>query len=93
MFAVAHRAYPVATVLFHAAFNITMDGKSQEKDVNVIIDDVSAEDGFKSWLKTDRDLLLSMIYPPESNWNDNPIYMLCCNDTCSFTWTGANYIN
>ena len=37
MFAVAHRAYPVALVLFHAAFNITMDGKSQEKDINIII--------------------------------------------------------
>lgn len=37
--------------------------------------------------------LLSMIYPSGSAPDDNPLHVLCCNDTCSFTWTGAEHIN
>ncbi|XP_055716882.1 E3 ubiquitin-protein ligase hyd isoform X7 [Phlebotomus papatasi] len=35
----------------------------------------------------------SMIFPPGSNPDQSPLYVLCCNDTCSFTWTGADHIN
>ncbi|KAK6633415.1 hypothetical protein RUM44_004018 [Polyplax serrata] len=35
----------------------------------------------------------SMIYPRGSNPDHNPLHVLCCNDTCSFTWTGAEHIN
>lgn len=38
----------------------------------------------------DRD---SMIFPPGSAPHQSPLYVLCCNDTCSFTWTGADHIN
>ena len=41
----------------------------------------------------DRELLLSMIYPPGSSLDNSPLHVLCCNDTCSFTWTGAEHIN
>jgi len=41
----------------------------------------------------EQDELMSMVYPPGSDADDNPLYMLCCNDTCSFTWTGAQHIN
>ena len=37
--------------------------------------------------------LQSMIYPAGSSADDNPMYVLCCNDTCSFTWTGAEHVN
>lgn len=37
--------------------------------------------------------LNAMIYPPGSNPDHNPLHVLCCNDTCSFTWTGAEHIN
>uniref|UniRef100_A0A6G1SD51 E3 ubiquitin-protein ligase UBR5 n=1 Tax=Aceria tosichella TaxID=561515 RepID=A0A6G1SD51_9ACAR len=37
--------------------------------------------------------LYSMIFPPGTNLDNNPLYMLCANDTCSFTWTGAQHIN
>jgi E3 ubiquitin-protein ligase EDD1 len=33
-----------------------------------------------------------MIYPQNSNPDNCPLYVLCCNDTCSFTWTGDNHI-
>lgn len=35
----------------------------------------------------------SMIFPPGSSPDQSPLYVLCCNDTCSFTWTGADHIN
>ena len=34
-----------------------------------------------------------MIYPSGSLPDDCPLHVLCCNDTCSFTWTGAEHIN
>uniref|UniRef100_UPI00358E0F24 E3 ubiquitin-protein ligase UBR5-like isoform X5 n=1 Tax=Myxine glutinosa TaxID=7769 RepID=UPI00358E0F24 len=37
--------------------------------------------------------LMSMICPVGTNPDDSPLYVLCCNDTCSFTWTGAEHIN
>lgn len=38
-------------------------------------------------------LFTSMIFPHGTNLDNNPLYMLCANDTCSFTWTGAQHIN
>nr|CAH7746807.1 unnamed protein product [Callosobruchus chinensis] len=34
-----------------------------------------------------------MIFPAGSNPDHSPLHVLCCNDTCSFTWTGAEHIN
>ncbi|XP_044752448.1 E3 ubiquitin-protein ligase UBR5 isoform X9 [Coccinella septempunctata] len=34
-----------------------------------------------------------MIFPKGSNADHSPLHVLCCNDTCSFTWTGAEHIN
>lgn len=39
------------------------------------------------------ELIMSMIFPPGSNADSNPLHVLCCNDTCSFTWTGPEHIN
>ena len=38
-------------------------------------------------------ILMQMIYPRGSQPDDSPLHVLCCNDTCSFTWTGAEHIN
>ncbi|XP_021934340.1 E3 ubiquitin-protein ligase UBR5 isoform X2 [Zootermopsis nevadensis] len=35
----------------------------------------------------------AMVYPIGSNPDDSPLHVVCCNDTCSFTWTGAEHIN
>lgn len=40
-----------------------------------------------------KDVLASMVYPSGSNPDYSPLHVLCCNDTCSFTWTGAEHIN
>lgn len=38
-------------------------------------------------------ILNSVIYPVGSRPDDSPLFMLCMNDTCSFTWTGDEHIN
>ncbi|XP_076670433.1 E3 ubiquitin-protein ligase hyd isoform X1 [Andrena cerasifolii] len=35
----------------------------------------------------------AMILPPDANSDLSPLFVTCCNDTCSFTWTGAEHIN
>ena len=37
--------------------------------------------------------LLAMLYPPDSHPDDNPVFLLCRNDTCSFTWTGEEHVH
>lgn len=43
--------------------------------------------------RTDREALSYMIFPTGSNPDHSPLHVVCCNDTCSFTWTGAEHIN
>ncbi|CAI4222366.1 unnamed protein product [Auanema sp. JU1783] len=45
--------------------------------------------------KTPKDELTStrMIYPSGSRPDDSPLFLLCYNDTCSFSWTGEEHIN
>jgi len=38
-------------------------------------------------------VLMSMVYPVGAPPDDSPLHVLCANDTCSFTWTGAEHIN
>ncbi|XP_062606641.1 E3 ubiquitin-protein ligase UBR5-like isoform X3 [Saccostrea cucullata] len=42
------------------------------------------------WL--DRASFMQMLYPTGSSLDNSPLQMLCCNDTCSFTWTGREHI-
>lgn len=35
----------------------------------------------------------SMVFPTGCTPDQSPLHVLCCNDTCSFTWTGADHIN
>ena len=44
-------------------------------------------------LDTQKKTLMSMIFPDGSPSDDSPLGVICCNDTCSFTWTGADHIN
>lgn len=41
----------------------------------------------------DKELFMNMICPADSHADASPLHMLCCNDTCSFTWTGTEHIN
>ncbi|XP_066593371.1 E3 ubiquitin-protein ligase UBR5-like isoform X2 [Prorops nasuta] len=35
----------------------------------------------------------SMILPADASPDLSPLFVTCCNDTCSFTWTGEKHIN
>ncbi|KAG8042536.1 hypothetical protein G9C98_005170 [Cotesia typhae] len=35
----------------------------------------------------------SMILPSDASPDLSPLFVTCCNDTCSFTWTGDDHIN
>ncbi|KAI5715389.1 hypothetical protein M8J77_015250 [Diaphorina citri] len=63
-------------------------GVHNSKDNMEADKDEMAEDKKKSI-----ELMMRMIYPPGSNADSNPLHAICCNDTCSFTWTGAEHIN
>jgi E3 ubiquitin-protein ligase EDD1 len=41
----------------------------------------------------DEETLISMIYPHSRHPDDNPLFVLCHNDPCSFTWTGEEHIH
>uniref|UniRef100_A0A0K2U4A3 E3 ubiquitin-protein ligase UBR5 n=1 Tax=Lepeophtheirus salmonis TaxID=72036 RepID=A0A0K2U4A3_LEPSM len=37
--------------------------------------------------------LMSMVFPDGASPDSSPLHVICCNDTCSFTWTGEDHIN
>lgn len=37
--------------------------------------------------------LLAMLCPPDSHPDDNPVFVICRSDNCSFTWTGEMHIH
>lgn len=39
------------------------------------------------------DNLNDMFFPVNSRPDDSPMFVLCYNDTCSFTWTGEEHVN
>ncbi|KAH8294942.1 hypothetical protein KR018_004468 [Drosophila ironensis] len=41
----------------------------------------------------DPSLKEAMIFPSGSPADQSPLHVICYNDTCSFTWTGADHIN
>ncbi|XP_055339569.1 E3 ubiquitin-protein ligase UBR5-like isoform X2 [Paramacrobiotus metropolitanus] len=42
--------------------------------------------------KTVDALVMDFLYPPGSPADDSPLFVLCLNDVCTFTWTGACHI-
>ncbi|KAK2726284.1 hypothetical protein QYM36_000668 [Artemia franciscana] len=78
MQAIAARAYPAALLILDTAERIANSSLSPEL--------VSGE--------TRKSSLQNLLYPAaKGNGDDSPLYVLCSNDTCSFTWTGAEHIN
>ena len=44
-------------------------------------------------MEMNQELFMAMICPVGTEPDKSPLHMLCCNDTCSFTWTGTKHIN
>ena len=89
MSAVNSRAYHSALILFEHALKIAKRESTNEQQssssVHFFLE--STESSYQT-------LILQMIYPSTStNSDDSPLYTICTNDTCSFTWTGEEHIS
>ncbi|KAK6113483.1 E3 ubiquitin ligase EDD family protein [Brugia pahangi] len=78
MCAVNYRAYTAAFILWLAAEEL-------QKEAQIA--------GSQGKRQSADAILNSIIYPIGSRPDDSPLFMLCMNDTCSFTWTGDEHIN
>lgn len=94
MSAVNSRAYHCALILFEYALKIS---KREEQSITPAIQfylDSSSPSPSINDAKPSENLLLRMIYPLSSTNSDySPLYTICTNDTCSFTWTGEEHIS
>jgi len=78
MYAVTLRAYEAALIIFETILKIRNDLLEQKSSTTT---------------KSTSDLLITnMIFPLGSKLDHSPLYTLCSNDTCSFTWTGDTHI-
>ena len=78
MYAVSIRAYEAANLIYEAAVS-SQPHLAQHSE---------APSQFYG-----RDLNLTyMLFPVHSRLDQSPLYTLCSNDTCSFTWTGDQHI-
>ena len=92
MAAVQARAYHCALILFEHALNIGKREPTNEQSVQFFLDASAVDEASRS--SSSSSLLLRMIYPLTSTHSDySPLYTICTNDTCSFTWTGEEHIS
>ena len=92
MSAVHSRAYHSALILFKYAIKIAKRESSNDQTSSVQFSLESSP--IESMKSSYQNLLLRMIYPLTTTNSDySPLYTLCANDTCSFTWTGEEHIS
>lgn len=86
MYAVSIRAYEAACVLYEAITSTTASFLGDSSSIMTINNMVMPS----AYM---RDVhLTSMLFPLNSRVDQSPLYALCSNDTCSFTWTGDQHI-
>jgi hypothetical protein len=44
-------------------------------------------------LTKQQSMLMSMLFPSTCHPDDSPLFVLCHNDSCSFTWTGEEHVS
>jgi len=82
MYAVSLRAYDAGLMILETALKMRMN-----------LTQTLLKLGNLNNLNYKRDLLFTnMIFPLGSRTDQSPLFVLCSNDTCSFTWTGDNHI-
>ncbi|KAL5247971.1 hypothetical protein ACHWQZ_G017216 [Mnemiopsis leidyi] len=77
MYAVRNRAYPAAFAIYDCCYDIVYN--------DVITPDTRSETDKRKELE-------ELLCPSDSAPLSQPMYMLCDNDNCSFTWTGKHHI-
>ncbi|XP_069676360.1 E3 ubiquitin-protein ligase UBR5 isoform X2 [Periplaneta americana] len=102
MLAVASRAYAAALTLLETIQRVADEVSSPPSSPTAVATSVSAPEQQASGVSSSTDsaqqqrkaaAVAAMVYPPGSSPDDSPLHVICCNDTCSFTWTGAEHIN
>lgn len=102
MLGVSYRAYPAASIILDtiqmvAGKQAEVEGNSNEINEHLrkrlIYSSIVSRVFIINFYFAVKNSMNSMIYPRGSNPDHNPLHVLCCNDTCSFTWTGAEHIN
>ncbi|KAK2182676.1 hypothetical protein NP493_338g00008 [Ridgeia piscesae] len=84
----ARSAYAAAVTLMDTAKRLASSGSSSGTSSGT---GSGAGSGVSQEMS--RTVFMSMLYPPNSSLGNSPLHVVCCNDTCSFTWTGAEHIN
>ncbi|CAF3734360.1 unnamed protein product, partial [Rotaria sordida] len=97
MYAINTRAYHSALILFEYARKIAKHESSYEQSSSSSSSSVEfflESSSFETIKLSYKNFLLRMIYPLISiNSDYSPLYTICTNDTCSFTWTGEEHIS
>jgi E3 ubiquitin-protein ligase EDD1 len=95
MSAVNSRAYHSALILFEYALKISKREEQQTSSIQFYLEPSSSPTTTTiNDFKQSENILLRMIYPLTSTNSDySPLYTICTNDTCSFTWTGEEHIS
>ncbi|XP_071501427.1 E3 ubiquitin-protein ligase UBR5-like, partial [Diadema antillarum] len=103
MAAVKIRAYGVALTIFDATENLAsrrrpapraaQSSTSGGQGGGASSSGATQKRGEEQPATFNKELFESMVFPPGSHPDSSPLYVLCCNDTCSFTWTGTEHIN
>ncbi|GFO10305.1 E3 ubiquitin-protein ligase ubr5 [Plakobranchus ocellatus] len=93
MQALCGRAYMAAVSIFEAAIKVRHMCQGQTADGEGGTSAGSGGPSSSSSSAAGQQILMSMLYPPGSSLDNSPLHVLCANDTCSFTWTGADHIN
>ncbi len=82
MYAVSLRAYEAGLILLDTALKMRTN-----------LTQTLLKSSQLNNLSYKRDLLFTnMIFPLGSRTDQSPLFVICSNDTCSFTWTGDNHI-
>ncbi|KAJ8394592.1 hypothetical protein AAFF_G00043950 [Aldrovandia affinis] len=74
-------------------FMLAVSGRAYPAAITVLEAAQKIAKGDPGTTEKEDSVFMEMICPPGTNPDDSPLYVLCCNDTCSFTWTGAEHIN
>jgi E3 ubiquitin-protein ligase EDD1 len=77
MYAVSVRAYDAAHAIYEHIVTTMKNINHQQQTISSYTRDLQ---------------LTNMLFPLNSRIDQSPLYTLCSNDTCSFTWTGDQHI-
>ncbi|OWA51736.1 E3 ubiquitin-protein ligase UBR5 [Hypsibius exemplaris] len=82
MYAVLIRSYEAALVLLDTTASV----------VGELYADFATREVVTVAPRTVDSLVMEFLYPPGSQPDDSPLFLLCLNDVCTYTWTGSRHI-